>query len=52
MGYKSKFKGSEIDERLEKMVNVTYAELVALRDEGKLIAGQMYRMTDYETTCT
>jgi hypothetical protein len=52
MGYKSKFKGAEIDARLEKMVNVTYAELVALRDEGKLIAGQMYRMTDYETTCT
>lgn len=52
MGYKSKFKGAEIDVRLEKMVNVTYAELKALRDEGKLIAGQMYRMTDYETTCT
>ena len=52
MEYKSKFKGAEIDARLEKMVNVTYAELVALRDEGKLIAGQMYRMTDYETTCT
>ena len=51
MGYKSKFKGAEIDARLEKMVNVTYAELKALRDEGKLIAGQMYRMTDYETTC-
>lgn len=52
MGYTSKFKGAEIDARLEKMVNVTYAELVALRDEGKLIAGQMYRMTDYDTTCT
>jgi hypothetical protein len=52
MGYKSEFKGAEIDARLEKMVNVTYAELVALRDEGKLIAGQMYRMTDYDTTCT
>ena len=52
MAYKSKFKGAEIDARLEKMVNVTYAELVALRNEGKLIAGQMYRMTDYETTCT
>ena len=51
MGYKSKFKGAEIDAHLEKMVNVTYAELKALRDEGKLIAGQMYRMTDYETTC-
>lgn len=52
MEYKSKFKAAEIDARLEKMVNVTYAELVTLRDEGKLIAGQMYRMTDYETTCT
>lgn len=52
MGYTSKFKGAEIDAQLEKMVNVTYAELKALRDEGKLIAGQMYRMTDYETTCT
>lgn len=51
MGYKSKFKGAEIDARLEKMINVTYAELVALRDKGELIAGQMYRMTDYETTC-
>ena len=51
MAYKSKYKGAEIDARLEKMVNVTYAELVALRDEGKLIAGQMYRMTDYETYC-
>lgn len=36
----------------EKMVKVTYAELKALRYEGNLIAGQMYRMTDYETTCT
>lgn len=51
MAYKSKYKGAEIDARLEKMVKVTYAELVALRDEGKLIAGQMYRMTDYETYC-
>lgn len=52
MGFTSKYTGAQIDARLEKMVNVTYAELVALRDEGKLIAGQMYRMTDYETTCT
>lgn len=33
------------------MEEVTYSELVKLRDEGKLIAGQMYRMTDYETYC-
>ena len=50
--FKSKFKCVEIDALLEKMVYVTYAELVALRDEAKLIAGQMYRMTDYETTCS
>lgn len=52
MEYKSKFKGAEIDARLEKMLNVTWAELVALRNEGNLIAGQMYRMTDYDTACT
>ena len=52
MAYKSKFKGAEIDAHLEKMVNVSYDELVTLRNEGKLIAGQMYRMTDYETACT
>ncbi len=51
MGYKSKYSGKEVEERLEKMLNVTWAELKALRDEGKLIAGQIYRMTDYETTC-
>jgi hypothetical protein len=34
MEYKSKFKAAEIDARLEKMVNVTYAELVALRYKG------------------
>lgn len=50
--YKSKFTGEEIDDRLNKMLNVTWDELVALRDEGKLIPGQKYRMIDYETTCT
>ena len=50
--YKSKFTGAEIDDRLNKMLNVTWDELVALRDEGKLIPGQKYRMIDYETTCT
>ncbi len=29
---------------------VTHAALVALRDEGKLIAGQLYRITDYVAT--
>lgn len=32
------------------MIEITYAELKSLRDNGKMIAGQMYRMIDYETT--
>lgn len=36
----------------ELCVKTTYAELKALRDNGKLIAGQSYRITDYTTTTT
>lgn len=32
------------------IIEITYDELVALRDNAKLIPGMMYRMTDYETT--
>lgn len=32
------------------MVETTWAELKALRDAGKLVAGQLYRITDYTTT--
>ena len=32
------------------MVSVTYAELKALRDNGELIAGMQYRITDFVTT--
>ena len=32
------------------MVSVTYEELKNLRDNGELVAGQQYRITDYETT--
>ena len=32
------------------MISVTYAELIALRDNGELIAGMQYRITDYVTT--
>ena len=32
------------------MVSVTYSELVELRDNGELIAGMQYRITDYVTT--
>ena len=65
MGYTSKYKGAEIDALLDKvealpegggeggsapmMIEVTWEELVALRDAANLTAGQMYRITDYET---
>ena len=49
---------AEVNEVAEKinninptpMVSVTYAELVALRDNGELVAGSYYRITDYITT--
>lgn len=34
------------------MVETTWAELKALRDAGKLVAGQLYRITDYQCTTT
>ena len=34
------------------MQSVTWADLVALRDEGKLTPGAFYRITDYVTTTT
>ena len=50
---------SEVEEINEKIGNlpqgasmtpITYAELVELRDNGNLVAGSFYRITDYETT--
>lgn len=32
------------------MIEITYAELKSLRDNGKLVPGCKYRMIDYETT--
>ena len=32
------------------MIPITYAELVELRDNGNLVAGSFYRITDYITT--
>ena len=32
------------------MINITYDELKALRDNAQLTPGQQYRITDYETT--
>lgn len=34
------------------MVEVTHAELKAMRDNGKLTAGALYRITDYQCTTT
>lgn len=34
---------------VRQQVDVTYAELVELRDNAKLIAGSLYRITDYVT---
>lgn len=53
-GYQFKQTGKEIqvilDGAVMQMQSVTYAELVALRDGGKLVAGQWYRITDYVTS--
>lgn len=48
----------EVEELSRKIGNIsvdllaplTYAELKALKNEGKLVAGMMYRITDYVTT--
>ena len=37
---------------LDYTVNVTYSELVELRDNNQLVPGQLYRITDYVTTTT
>lgn len=34
------------------MVEITYDEIVALRDAGELVPGMMYRITDYTCTTT
>lgn len=41
---------NDIPEKVGQMLNVTHAELVALRDAGTLQAGRHYRITDYVTT--
>ena len=40
----------EID--IDLQVPITWAELKALRDNGQLVAGTQYRITDYECTTT
>lgn len=53
-GYQFKQTGKEIQAILDgavmQMQSVTHAELVTLRDGGKLVAGQWYRITDYVTS--
>ena len=46
----STFGDGQGENDLKSAISVTYAQLVALRDSGKLVAGQMYRITDYVTT--
>ena len=46
---------TDLDERIDNidvdyLINVTYSELVTLRNNGELKAGKQYRITDYITT--
>lgn len=43
-----------IDEKIEKIAakNITYSELVSLRDNDDLVPGKLYRITDYQCTTT
>ena len=40
----------EVAEEVVNAVQITYADLKSLRDAGKLVPGQQYRITDYECT--
>lgn len=45
-------KESVIANKLDKMIEISYGDLVRLRSNSKLVPGQQYRITDYETTTT
>lgn len=45
-------KESVISEKLDNIIEITYTELVALRDSSNLIPGQQYRIADYQCTTT
>ncbi len=45
-------KESIIAEKLDKMIKISYNDLVTLRSNSKLIPGQQYRITDYICTTT
>ena len=40
----------QLEFKVSNMQAVTYAELKALRDDGELVPGRLYRITDYVTT--
>ena len=43
---------SDILNKLDKIIEISHADLVALRDSSQLIPGQQYRIIDYITTTT
>lgn len=63
--FNSKYSGEQVEEMLDQIANgeigggqtnlqveIAYAELVALREDKKLVVGVEYRIVDYETTTT
>ena len=42
--------GNSAGQQTNSIVNVEYLDLVELRDNGQLVPGQLYRITDYMTT--
>ena len=45
-----KYYQKQLSEKVDKILPLTYSELVSLRDNSQLIPGQQYRITDYVTT--
>ena len=45
-------KESVIAEKLDKIIEISYNDLVTLRGSSKLVPGQQYRITDYTCTTT
>ena len=43
---------NQIVDTLANFKEITYSELVSLRDDGELVPGVIYRITDYVTTTT
>ena len=44
-----KYYQKQLSEKVDKILPLTYSELVSLRDNSQLIPGQQYRITDYVT---